>query len=320
MAAHPTAVDIDANGPRWQVGNNPQHLLVTIVGDYWIGSREYFPTAALIRLVGELGVSADSGRVSLGRLARRNILQAQKTGRRTAYRFADAIIPGAYMVGRAIASYGSDAEWSGKWTLCAFSLPDSRKETRRQLRSRLRMLGFAPVYDGLWASPLSRANSARALLDELDVDSGSVFTAIENPREGRPALSIGQDLDDLRKQLDAFGTRWQSATVDMPDLTPAESFIVRTSMTDDYRRLISLDPNLPDSTLPEGWADSRAQARKLFHSIYLGTATQATSHVASAIAEHAPDLAPLVHTHLPEDFLHVAAGTVDCAFCTAVDV
>ncbi|MGY1551357.1 PaaX family transcriptional regulator [Microbacterium sp. A588] len=316
MAATPKGTDSDASAPRWQSGNNPQHLLVTILGDYWIGQREHFPTAALIRLVGDLGVSADSGRMSLGRLARRNVLQTQKTGRRTAYRFTDAIIPGAYMVGRAIASYGASSEWSGEWTLCAFSLPDARKETRRQLRSRLRMLGFAPVYDGLWASPLRRTNAARALLDELDVESGSVFTAVENPRDGHSPLSIGQGLEDIRVQLEGFTERWLPSQERSAEFSPSESFIARTSMTHEFRRLISLDPNLPDVTLSDAWGKSRVRAREIFHSIYVETAEKATEHVSAVVAESAPSLAPLVHTHLPSDFLTVPAGSVACALCS----
>ncbi|MGM7668363.1 PaaX family transcriptional regulator [Microbacterium sp. A93] len=315
MSKSSNQTELDTAGPRWQTGNNPQHLLVTIVGDYWIGGLEHIPTATLITLVGKLGVTPDSGRVSLSRLTRRTIMQMQKVGRRTSYRFHDEAIEGAHMVGRTIATYGEATEWSGEWTLCTFSVPDTRADTRRQLRSRLRMLGFAPIYDGVWASPLRRRKAASALLDELGVDNASVFLAFEHVRDGRTPLSTGHDLESIRERLESFANRWHHTVLRLTELSPRESFIARTSITDEYRRFPSIDPNLPDSTLPDEWVASRARARALFHEAYIGMAPSAISYVKSIVAETAPNLAALVHTHLPDDFLRAAPGHVDCTLC-----
>jgi phenylacetic acid degradation operon negative regulatory protein len=40
--------------------------------------------------------------------------------------------------------------WNGGWTLVGFSLPDSRRGERHDLRSQLMRAGFGPLQNGLW--------------------------------------------------------------------------------------------------------------------------------------------------------------------------
>ncbi|WP_245641987.1 hypothetical protein [Nonomuraea candida] len=79
----------DVDLPRFQAGSSPQHLITTLLGDYWIGRTEQLPSAALVRLAGEFGVSAVAARAALSRLARRELLESSKSGRRTYYRLAE---------------------------------------------------------------------------------------------------------------------------------------------------------------------------------------------------------------------------------------
>ena len=53
--------------PRSQAGGQPQHLLVTLLGDYWFGQREQLPSAGLVDLLAEFGISAAGARAALGR-------------------------------------------------------------------------------------------------------------------------------------------------------------------------------------------------------------------------------------------------------------
>src|SRR5690349_22584660 len=71
--------------PRAQTGAQPQHLIVTLFGDYWLERPEHLPSAGLVALAGEFGVSATSARAALSRLARRGLLTSSKSGRNTFY-------------------------------------------------------------------------------------------------------------------------------------------------------------------------------------------------------------------------------------------
>ena len=67
-----TADELDL--PRKQVGPNPQHLLITLMGDFWHGRAVAVPSSALVDVLGEFDISPASARSALSRLARRGIL------------------------------------------------------------------------------------------------------------------------------------------------------------------------------------------------------------------------------------------------------
>ena len=72
----------EVNLPRVQIGANPQHLIVTVLGDYWRSREEHLPSAALVALANEFGITSTSARAALSRLARRGLLESSKQGGR----------------------------------------------------------------------------------------------------------------------------------------------------------------------------------------------------------------------------------------------
>ncbi|GFJ95065.1 hypothetical protein [Phytohabitans rumicis] len=46
------STDAEVDLPRMQAGGSPQHLLLTLLGDYWYGQRAPLPSAALVALLG----------------------------------------------------------------------------------------------------------------------------------------------------------------------------------------------------------------------------------------------------------------------------
>jgi phenylacetic acid degradation operon negative regulatory protein len=69
--------------PRTQSGRSPQHPLVTLFGDFWLGADELLPSAAIAEPMGEFGFSDSAARTALSRLARRGALAQSRDGRRT---------------------------------------------------------------------------------------------------------------------------------------------------------------------------------------------------------------------------------------------
>jgi phenylacetic acid degradation operon negative regulatory protein len=305
--------------PRWQSGSNPQHLIVTIFGDFWLSRPEHLPSAALIRLLADLDVSLPSARASLARLTRRGVTTSRKQGRHTFYRLADPVARDAVLIGSAIMSLGADRPWSGQWTLCMFSLPESRRETRNRVRLRLKLLGFAPVYDGVWASPLKQIEGAAAVLDELGVSDGSVFASVEHHAAGGAGVRSAWKLDELRQHYDDFLREWSW----VPDVlesglvSPKEAFVIRTLMTDSYRRFLKLDPALPHELLPGAWPGGAA--RDLFGTSYDGLAALAELRVRQVVGDQSSEIASLVHTHTTGRFRQGGDGVRTCPKCLHFD-
>src|SRR5580698_6797244 len=139
----------------------PPRLLLTLLGDYWWQRTEPLPSAVIVALLAEFGVSDSAARAALSRLTRNGLLVTARNGRRTyvqlSARAADVLDDGA----RRIFSFGRrPTSWDGMWSLVAFSIPEEHRSARDELRKALRWLGFAPLYDGLWVSPRDRAAAA----------------------------------------------------------------------------------------------------------------------------------------------------------------
>ena len=195
----------DVNLPRIQTGANPQHLIVTLFGDYWFGRKEHLPSSALVALAGEFDITSTSARAALSRLARRGLLDSSRVGRRTYYgltpRAAEVLNQGLHR----IMTFGLDhGPWDGSWVVVIFSVPEDQRDVRHVLRTRLRWLGFAPLYDGVWVSPRAHATEAAELLAGLEVPNSTVFVSrmVHGEAGGDPLTAW--DLDGLRASYDAF--------------------------------------------------------------------------------------------------------------------
>lgn len=287
--------------PRAQEGANPQHLIMTLIGDYWLGREEYLPSSGVVAIAAEFGVSEASARVALSRLSRRGLLTSAKEGRRTFY----GIHPQVRSVlaanrDRAVAFLsGPDAAWDGRWTVVTFSVPENQREIRHALRTRLRALGFGALYDGVWVSPRPLASPAVEELGGMGVKQVTVFTGDVVAPVGRaPGHPLAAwNLDEVRTGYDNFLERFQPLVerVRAGTVGASEALVSRTEVMDAWRRFPRLDPDLPVRLLPEGWP--RERARNLFIEVYESLGPLAELRFRQILREHAPELADLAKYH-----------------------
>jgi phenylacetic acid degradation operon negative regulatory protein len=280
--------------PRSQVGSSPQHLLTTLLGDYWLHRSEHLPSAALVALLGEFDVSVTGARAALSRLARRGLLVTSKQGRNSFYGIAPSVVDVLAAGGYRFISFGTEGEqWDGHWTLASFSLPEERSELRYPLRSQLRWLGFAPLYDGLWVSPRPMAEQCRDALKDLGLSEVTVFRAVHVDDVGRPPIDAW-DIDELAQMYSRFVRDWEPLRdkAQRGDIDVAAALEARTRIMDSWRGFPSRDPDLPGQLLPPRW--SRAEARDVFVEVYDALGPLAATRVRQVIDRFSPDLAALV--------------------------
>ena len=165
------------------VAQRPPRLLLTLLGDYWWQRTEPLPSAAIVALLAEFGVSDSAARAALSRLTRNRLLVTSKIGRRTFVRLSQRAAQILDEGARHIFSFGADTQppWDGMWSLVAFSIPEHNRAARDALRKQLRWLGFAPLYDGLWVAPRDRAAEVIAQLAELGITTATAFRASTIP-------------------------------------------------------------------------------------------------------------------------------------------
>ncbi|MFI2710679.1 PaaX family transcriptional regulator C-terminal domain-containing protein [Micromonospora sp. NPDC018662] len=291
--------------PRRQVGPAPQGVAVTLLADYTLRTRAALPSAAIVALLAEAGVSSAGARTAISRLARRGVLERSRQGRHSSYRLSRAAAADLSAGGHWIlTSTTASTLWDGCWTLVAFSLPQDRSAQRRALRGQLRWLGYAPLYDGLWVSPYELTPPARSLLAGLTPGAVTVIRGRPDPLDavGRRAPIEAWDVAGIARQYEEFLRRWtplasRTGAVDGPAAVRA-----RTEVMDTYRRFPTLDPRLPLELLPAGWP--RQAARDLFAAVYDGLAEPAERHVRAVVARHAGGAPPPdVRAHTTADML-----------------
>jgi len=292
------------------VAQRPPRLLLTLLGDYWWQRTEPLPSAAIVALLAEFGVSDSAARAALSRLTRNGLLVTSRHGRRTyvqlSVRAADVLDDG----GRRIFSFGRrPAPWDGMWSLVAFSIPEEHRAARDELRKALRWLGFAPLYDGLWVSPRDHAGEVIERLKDLGITTATAFraTALPLPAGAMPLGAAPLDIPSRAWDLSGLAGRYEEFTTFARQLrdqtvagqvSVADALVARTRVMNEWRAFPAMDPDLPDELLPAAWP--RATARELFIACYDLLGPLATRRVRQIIARYSPDLAVRANFHNTE--------------------
>jgi len=306
-ASQPPADDAAPGGDGaetrpWAGAQRPPRLLLTLLGDYWWQQTESLPSAALVALLAEFGVSDSAARAALSRLTRNRLLVTAKVGRRTFVRLSERAAQILDEGGRHIFSFGRDTQpWDGMWSLVAFSIPEQNRAARDALRKQLRWLGFAPLYDGLWVAPRDQASEVVRQLAELGISTATSFRAKTVPGtepDGYPQRAW--DLEDLKARYDDFiGYAQELRERALAGrISPVEALVARTRVMDEWRAFPGLDPDLPGELLPDAWP--RATARELFIATYDLLGPLAAHRVRQIIARYSRELATRAAYHSSE--------------------
>lgn len=290
--------------PRLQAGFPPQHLLLTLVGDYGLGEAAAAPSAALVDLLADFGVTAVGARAALSRLARRELLVPTRSGRHTYYRMS-ALCRSMLDVGRfrTVSFTGALQEWDGRWTLVGFSVTEEHRALRPLLRGRLRWLGFAPLYDGLWVSPHAPDARLDAALSGLEPLLVTVVRGETVPGSQRRGPLDAWELDPLRAEYDAFLAEYRPVATQLRRrrLRPVEALVERTRLTYRWFALSNADPSLPLRLLPSRWPSPSARA--LFLELFDGLAPLAEQRVAELLRAHGAEASAPVRSVRSVDVL-----------------
>ncbi|TDC42447.1 PaaX family transcriptional regulator C-terminal domain-containing protein [Micromonospora sp. KC213] len=287
--------------PRRQTGGSPQGLAVTLITDYTLRTRAWLPTAAIVALLGDFDVTTGAARTTISRLARRGVLEGSRQGRHSSYRLTLAAAASLSLGGMTVAAYAAHPDiWDGSWTLVIFTLPKEESIRRSTLRTHLRWLGFAPLYDGVWVSPNPLTIKERAELPAVTPGTITAFRAqhLELTAGGTRNPIDAWDIAGIAEQYDRFIQRWEPLLPDLRtgSVTGAAAVRARAEVMDTYRRFPALDPLLPSELMPPDWP--RARARELFRTVYDHLAEPAQDHVRAVVAQtvEGPHLDIRAHT------------------------
>lgn len=73
-----------------------------------------------------------------------------------------------------------EIEWDGKWRIVVFDIPEKQRLVRDILRSRLKLWGFKPWQQSVWASKKNLTNKLRGLIKELSIEDWVLVIESDN--------------------------------------------------------------------------------------------------------------------------------------------
>jgi phenylacetic acid degradation operon negative regulatory protein len=241
--------------------------LLTVLGEFVlpVGGRVW--TAALLDSLGALGVEERTARQAVWRSAERGLLESERIGRRTRWALSDAARRLLTEGTRRIYSLHREPRpWDGRWLLLYVSVPESQRDLRHRMRTRLGWAGFASLGSGTWVSPwIDREIEAREVLNDLGLASAAKSFIAKPGGIGdvNEMVSSTWPLGEIAAGYGAFLEQFGTAP---PAETGYDAFVNQVRLVHEWRRFPFLDPDLPGDLLPRDWSGYRAA--ELFHRLH----------------------------------------------------
>ncbi|WP_417507075.1 phenylacetic acid degradation operon negative regulatory protein PaaX [Marinomonas gallaica] len=246
-------------------------LVITLYGDaiephggtVWLGS--------LIKLLEPMGINERLMRTTIFRLTQDGWLTNDKVGRKSYYSLTGSGRRKFEQAFRRV--YNSNQTvWDGSW--CLIMTQQLSPEERKQLLDDLSWQGFVVLTGQLIGSPITNLTDINTVLVSSGLQNKViVFKTLQQEelagKQVRTLVRECWELDKLGEQyqefINLFRPVWQELG-DKESLDPESSFLTRTLLIHEYRKLLLRDPQLPDELLPGDW-EGRA-ARQLCRNIY----------------------------------------------------
>jgi phenylacetic acid degradation operon negative regulatory protein len=238
-------------------------LLTTVLGEFVLPRGRPVWTSTLVDVLGMFGIEEKSARQALARTAAEGWLVSERVGRRVRWSLT---APGRRLLtegAERIYSFGRDnGTWDGRWLMLLVSVPETKRDLRHSLRTRLTWAGFGSPTPGVWISPdLSRQDEADTIARDLGLDREAMSFVASYGKIGEEDAMVARAWD-----LSALEERYEGLIDEFTGLNPTtgdEVLHAQTRLVHEWRRFPFLDPQLPVRLLPANW--SGVQAAELFH-------------------------------------------------------
>ncbi len=280
-SVYPFAVTLGGEDDQVTPSARPQSLMFSFLGIYVLHRDVAVYSGSVIDVFARLGVSEEAVRSTLARMVKRNLLVRHRRGRKVYFgltpRAVEVLEDGRERVWKTGAV---NRDWDGTWTVVGFSLPDSRRSTRHDLRSRLIWNGFGLLQSGLWIAPGTK--EVAEVLASLELgDNVTVLTARAfEPTDAADLVRKAFDTEQIARRYGAFLAQW-----DVPRPLPGapDDLARQLLLHTDWLQLVRQDPLLPTEHLPEDWPAIRAE--QVFHTLARDYEPRAAALAAAVLDE-----------------------------------
>jgi phenylacetic acid degradation operon negative regulatory protein len=255
LSAAPSSAVLDDTDMR---PGSATSLLRTIIGCYLRRLDGWITSAALMELMTTVGVNQTRTRTAILRVRGKGILATDVRDGRAGYALEPAALPRLDRGDRRIYSPRAMSP-TDRWCLISYSIPESQRQLRHQLRRHLSGIGCGTVSAALWICPEYLTGEVEDILTDLGVrGSAAIFLVGETRFDGGPERAVAQwwDLPAISARHEAFLDAFGSLAAD--DLTTRQAFASWIGCLDAWRVIPYVDPGLPAAWLPADWPGKRS--------------------------------------------------------------
>lgn len=250
------------------VGTRPDSakaLLLVMLGEFAWPRGVPIWSALPLRALAELDIEENAARKALARTAESGFIVARREGRRVRWAVTDR--------GHQLLSAGfertfgwpdRDMTWDGRWLLLSVTVPESQRNLRHHLQSRLAWAGLGSPISGQWLSPHpERAPEVASIVDDLGLadQAHSLIGRLGPLGDEDRLVHSAWDLDQLAAEYREF----IALHAEGAEATERDCFRARVELVQAWRRFPYVDPDLPRRFLPADWpgfeASTAFQAR-----------------------------------------------------------
>ncbi|MCR6485014.1 PaaX family transcriptional regulator [Amycolatopsis sp. OK19-0408] len=242
-------LDEPNSGPR------PKSVMLTFLGIHLLDRASAVYSGSVIDVFGRVGVSAEAVRSTLSRMAGDGLLTRHRQGRKVYFGLSERLAAVLADGRRRIWETGAvNRSWDGGWTLVGFSLPDTRRGDRHDLRRQLTWAGFGLLQNGLWVA--SGVRDVTSIVERLGLAGHvTVFTADPaKPTEAAELVRKAFDTETIALRYQDFLAKWDTGRSALPD-----DLTRQLMLHTDWLHVVRRDPHLPAEHLPADWPAIRAE-------------------------------------------------------------
>ncbi len=239
----------------------PQEIILGLFGEY-VAPDQLAWSGGLVSLLEDLGFSAPAARLSLNRVIARGLLSPGREGRLVFYSMTKQLDLILQEGRRRTFPESSEPDWTGQWTLVWYSIPEARRLHRGRFGRWLSLGGFGSLQDGTWIAPGDNRVRIYEILKRLEIEQyvsvvvGELGLEREIPHLSRHAWKIG-DLTTLFDRFLAEAAPYLE-TSKLNGLDDKEKYVIRTNLIEKFRKLMVMDPRVPDELLGVDWCRKEA--------------------------------------------------------------
>jgi phenylacetic acid degradation operon negative regulatory protein len=245
----------------------PRSLVIDLYGNYIRHRGGVASVQTLVALLDHFGVGEETARVTLSRLKRQGWLSTERQARSSWYRLTPTGLQELDEGRERIFTRHGMEPWNGRWSMVIYHVPETERQVRQWLRTRLQWLGFGPLGPATWMSPHDRLRELEDAMRAAEIDAQvDLLTASTGGlARDRELARRCWDLDAVADAYARFVERYQPRieAYERHDLEGAAALVEHIELVHGYRKFPFDDPDLPRELLPPDWIGTTA------HTVFL---------------------------------------------------